>query len=195
MSMTTDGRRARGDATRQKVARYAADQATLHGLDSVSVGQLATATGVSKSGILTVFENREAIQLAAIAEARRVFVAEVVAPVWTVEAGAPRLRALVESWAAYVRRHVFPGGCFLVTTSAEYGAQQGGVADAVRALKREWLEVLASDAALAGGDGRKAAFALDAFLAAGSVRHALFEDDAELELAVSCAFDVIDALG
>ena len=43
--------------------------ATTHGLDSITVGALATATGVSKSGILTVFGNREAIQLAAVAEA------------------------------------------------------------------------------------------------------------------------------
>ncbi|MGZ4475674.1 MAG: TetR/AcrR family transcriptional regulator, partial [Nocardioides sp.] len=78
----TDGRRARGDATRQAVARAAADLATMAGLDSISVGQLATATGVSKSGILTVFPNREAIQLAAVAEARRVYVDAVIRPAW-----------------------------------------------------------------------------------------------------------------
>ncbi|MBW9214478.1 TetR/AcrR family transcriptional regulator [Mumia sp. zg.B53] len=195
MTATTDGRRARGDASRQKVARCAADVATLHGLDSVSVGRLATATGVSKSGILTVFENREAIQLAAIAEARRVFISEVIAPVWSAGSGSRRLTALVESWAAYVRRRVFPGGCFLVTTSAEYGAQHGAVADAVRRLEREWLDLLAADAEAAGGDGRTVAFQLDAFLSAGSVRYALFEDDEELGLAVGCALDVIGALG
>ncbi|KAA1424777.1 TetR/AcrR family transcriptional regulator [Mumia zhuanghuii] len=194
MSTTTDGRRARGDATRRKVARQAADTATMHGLDSLSVGGLATATGVSKSGILTVFENREAIQLAAIGEARRVVIAEVVAPVWSAEPGAKRLRALVESWAAYVRRRVFPGGCFLVTSSAEYGAQAGPVADAVRALKHEWLDLLAADVAAAGGDGRTVAFQVDAFLAAGITRSVLFDSDDELDLALACALDVIDAL-
>lgn len=194
MSSRTDGRRARGDATRRKVAREAADAATLHGLDSLSVGGLATATGVSKSGILTVFTNRESIQLAAVSEARRVFVAEVVAPVWSAQPGAPRLRALAESWAAYARRRVFPGGCFLVTSAAEYGAQDGPVADAVRALKREWLDLLASEAEEAGGDGRAVAFQLDAFLAAGITRSVLFDADAELELALSCALAVVAAL-
>ncbi|MFD1824201.1 MULTISPECIES: TetR/AcrR family transcriptional regulator [Mumia] len=194
MSTTTDGRRARGDATRRKVAREAADVATLHGLDSLSVGGLAAATGVSKSGILTVFANREAIQLAAIAEARRVVIAEVVAPVWSTEPGAPRLRALVESWAAYARRRVFPGGCFLVTSSSEFGAQEGPIADAVRALKQEWLDLLAVDAVAAGGDGRTVAFQLDAFLAAGITRSVLFDSEAELDLALACALDAIAAL-
>ena len=47
--------------------------ATTHGLDSITVGALASATGLSKSGILTVFGNREAIQVAAVAEARNIY--------------------------------------------------------------------------------------------------------------------------
>jgi len=172
----------------------AADEATLHGLDSLSVGGLATATGVSKSGILTVFANREAIQLAAVSEARRVVVAEVVAPVWSSEPGAARLRALVESWAAYARRRVFPGGCFLVSASAEFGAQVGPLADAVRDLKREWLELLATEAEAAGGDGRTVAFQVDAFLSAGITRSVLFDSDEELDLALECALDVVASL-
>ncbi|KHL10591.1 AcrR family transcriptional regulator [Mumia flava] len=192
---TADGRRLRGDATRRRVARYAADAATLGGLDALSVGRIAGDTGLSKSGILTVFPNREAIQLAAVREGRRVFVEEVVTGAWSTEPGARRLRALVQSWAAYVRRRVFPGGCFLVAASAEFGAQDGAVADAVRALKREWLDLLAADAVTAGGDGPRVAFQLDAFLAAGNTRFVLFGDESELDLAVACALEVIDALG
>ncbi|WP_449561141.1 TetR/AcrR family transcriptional regulator [Mycolicibacterium mageritense] len=84
-----DGRRARGDATRRLVARAAADIATTHGLDGITVGGLSASTGVSKSGILTVFGNREAIQLAAVAEARRVYIDVVIRPAlsshwWTI---------------------------------------------------------------------------------------------------------------
>ena len=69
---TTDDRRLRGERTRRTAARAAADIATTHGLDSVTVGSLAAATGLSKSGILTVFGTREEILVAAVAEARRV---------------------------------------------------------------------------------------------------------------------------
>lgn len=187
-----DGRRARGDATRQRVAREAADIATTHGLDSISVGLLATATGVSKSGILTVFGSREAIQVAAVAEAREVYRQHVIAPAWGKPAGIARLRAVVDSWIAYLRAGVFPGGCFLAATSAEYGHRDGPVADAVRRLKREWLDLLEADLRVA--KARYAvldAFAIDAFLNAGNVRYQLFGDDAELASARLLARRVI----
>ncbi|WP_157108757.1 TetR/AcrR family transcriptional regulator, partial [Aldersonia kunmingensis] len=153
MAAEPDGRRARGDRTRHKAARYAADLATVYGLDSISVGQLAAGTGLSKSGILTVFDGREAIQLAAIAEARAIFIAEVVTPAWHLEPGVVRLRAFVDNWLTYVRARVFPGGCFLAATSAEYAGRDGEVADAVRALKQDWLRLLESQLLAGGPDG------------------------------------------
>ena len=185
-----DGRRRRGDATRRRAARHAADLATLGGLETVTVGRLAAGTSLSKSGILTVFGNREAIQLAAVAEARRVYVAHVVAPAWHREPGLSRLRGVLDNWFAYVTDRVFPGGCFLLTTSVEYAAQEGPVADAVRALKQEWLDLLRAEVAAALPDtaaGRRraaeAAFEIDAFLSAAHVRHRLLRDDDGLALA------------
>ena len=61
--------------------------ATVSGLDSITVGGLATRTGLSKSGILTVFPDREAIQLAAVAQAREIYLDAVVRPVWGEEPG------------------------------------------------------------------------------------------------------------
>ena len=189
----TDGRRARGDATRQAVARAAADLATVAGLDSISVGQLATATGVSKSGILTVFPHREAIQLAAVAEARRVYVDAVIRPAWPAPTGHARLRALVDAWVDYLSAETFPGGCFLAAASVEFGHRRGPVADAVRTLKREWLDALEAEFAAAGAaDPTEAAFRLDAFLEAGNNRRGLFWDDAELDRARDLARELID---
>ena len=189
-----DGRRARGDATRRTVARAAADLATVAGLDSLSIGQLATATGVSKSGILTAFANREAIQLAAVAEARRVYVDAVIRPAWSAADGRPRLHALVDAWLAYLSAETFPGGCFLAAASVEYGHRRGPVADAVRALKREWLDALEAEFAAAGAtDPTEAAFRLDAYLEAGNNRRGLFWDDAELDRAGGLARALIDA--
>jgi len=164
------------------------------GLDSISVGQLASATGVSKSGILTVFANREAIQLAAVAEARRVYVDTVIRPAWSAPAGRARLRALLDAWVAYLRAETFPGGCFLAAASVEYGHRRGPVADAVRALKREWLGALEGEFAAAGvADPVEATFRLDAYLEAGNNRRGLFWDDAELDRARDLASALIDA--
>jgi AcrR family transcriptional regulator len=193
MPETVDGRRARGDATRARVAREAAMTATVSGLDSITVGGLAEATGVSKSGILTVFGSRENIQVAAVAEARRIFREAVVAPHWGATPGRERLRGLLHAWLAYQRDEVFTGGCFLTTTSAEYGHRDGPVADAVRRLKREWLDLLATDLAVAGHPAPdEAAFRIDALLAGASTMRQLFGDEAALDRGHRLAMAVVD---
>jgi AcrR family transcriptional regulator len=187
-----DGRRARGDRTRHTVARAAAAIATTHGLDSISVGSLAQATGLSKSGILTVFGTREAIQIAAVAQARQIYLDTVIAPAWHHPPGQPRLRALLDSWVDYQRAHVFPGGCFIVASTTEYGRRDGPVADAVRALKREWLNLLESELATAGAtDPPTDAFRIDAYLCAANTRHQLFGADTELDRARDLALAII----
>lgn len=192
---TTDGRRARGDATRRKVAREAAMIATISGLDSITVGTLADRTGVSKSGILTVFGSREAIQVAAVAEARRIYQEHVIGPAWGSEPGRVRLRALLETWRRYLLSEVFPGGCFLATTTVEYGHRDGEVADAVRRLQREWLDLLEAELRTAGSaDPVSDAFAIDALLNAGNTHFQLYGDRADLERGCRLALAVVEAL-
>ncbi|UGQ11677.1 TetR/AcrR family transcriptional regulator [Yinghuangia sp. ASG 101] len=190
---THDGRRARGDRTRREVARQAAMSATVHGLDAITIGSLAARTGHSKSGILTVFANREAIQLAAVAEARGLYRRHVLDPAGDAAPGAPRLRAWLGNWVAYLREGVFPGGCFIAATSVEYGHREGPVADAVRSLTREWLTLLEAELSLvAGARPDDDAFRIDAYLRAGNTRFQLFGDPAELTRAHRLARDVFD---
>lgn len=191
-----DGRRARGDATRQVVARAAAMTATVTGLDSITVGGLAKETGLSKSGILTVFPTREAIQVAAVGEARRIFIDLVVRRAWEHPPGAPRLRALLEAWLDYYRSDAFPGGCFFAAVTVEYGGREGPVADAVRRLKREWVDALEAEFAAAGSaDPAGDAFRFDAFLTNANALSRLFGDDGRLEQARRLALDLIGATG
>lgn len=169
--------------------------ATTRGLDSITVGALAAATGVSKSGILTVFGNREAIQVAAVAEARNIYREGMIAKAYREAPGAQRLRALMDAWIGYLHSGVFPGGCFMVATTAEYGRRDGAVADAVRQLKRDWLSLLETELAAAGSpDPAADAFTLDALLAAGNTRRELFADDGELDRARELAIAVVDRL-
>lgn len=189
----TDGRRARGDLTRRTAARRAAMIATVSGLDAITVGGLAADTGLSKSGILTVFPNREAIQLAAVAEARAIYIETVIRPAWGAEPGRERLEAIFDQWVSYVLAETFPGGCFLANTSVEFGHREGPVADAVRALKREWLDLLEAELATAGSaDPAEDAFLIDAYFDAANARLQLFGDDAALARARRLAGDVLD---
>jgi AcrR family transcriptional regulator len=190
-----DGRRARGDVTRHTVARAAARAAPIEGLDSITVGGLAAVTGVSKSGILTVFGTREAIQIAAVAEARRLYQEWVVSPAWDRPAGVERLTALIEHWVAYTKADVFPGGCFVAATSVEFGHREGPVAESVQRLKREWLDLLEAELKSAGSTTpADDAFRIDSYLCMGNTRGQLYGDRSEVDRAGRLALDAVNAL-
>jgi AcrR family transcriptional regulator len=201
MDVKVDGRRVRGDLTRKHVALAAADIATVSGLDSISMSQLAENTGFSKSGILTVFENREAIQLAAVKEARKVVVQEVIEPAWNKEPGVERLGAIIDNWFRYLDRRLFTGGCFLVATASEYAAQAGRVADAVAEAKREWVQLIEgellterADTAAAREAARVTAFKLDSYMTMANIRMRLLNDAADQALAIALCHELLRSL-
>ncbi|MFG1792459.1 TetR/AcrR family transcriptional regulator [Nocardia sp. NPDC049149] len=170
---TTDKRLLRGAKTRQTVLRQAADIASLDGLEGVSFGRLATETGLSKAGIQTLFKTKEALQLATIDYARELFVDHVVQPARPQPHGVARLRALVDSWLAYVETPVLTGGCFWVACAAEQDSRPGPVHDALFDAKRAWLRTLerelreaVDEGEIADVDAAFAAFQIDAVLSA-----------------------------
>ena len=193
-----DGRRVRGDRTRHRAALGAAQLATVYGLESVTVGRLAAETGLSKSGILTVFPNRTAIQLAAVAAARIIFTEQVVEPALALNPGVGRLVSVVDHWFGYVERRVFPGGCFFVTVANEYGGQDGEVADAVRDATASWRTFIENDLLVGQPDedswrhlAHRDAFRLDAYMTAANTRYALYHDHADLEMARQVCHDLL----
>ena len=168
--------------------------ATTHGLDSITVGALASATGVSKSGILTVFGTREAIQVAAVAEARRLYREWVIEPAWDAAPGRERLASLIRHWVAYAKADRFPGGCFVAATSVEFGHRDGPVAESVQRLKREWLDLLEAELTAAGSPSPSDdAFRIDSYLTMGNTRHQLFGDASEIDRAGRLALELIGA--
>ena len=65
--------RADGERTRESIVREAVSLATLDGLEGLSIGNLARALDMSKSGIYAHFGSKEALQLATVDEAGRIF--------------------------------------------------------------------------------------------------------------------------
>lgn len=166
--------------------------ATVIGLESVTVGNLARETGISKSGILTVFGTREKVLLAAVDQAREIYLTEVIEPARTAPRGTERLIALLDAWESYVRREVFPGGCFLANASVEFAGQTGPVADRVRDMRAEWLTYLTRQFSFAGfEDAEGASFRFDAYLAAGVTQAKLFTSEAPIRMAIRAAASVV----
>lgn len=183
-----DGRIERGERTRKAVAAEAAAIASVEGLSGMSLAQLATALGISKSSVQAAYGTKEDVQLAAVAAAGEIFVAEVVAPALEHPEGRRRLEALVDSWLAYVERRVFPGGCFMVATLAEFDSRPGPVRDALARSRKGWLRLLEAQLAVAQDAGEVPsepsaallAFEIDALLAAANVSRNFADDTAAL---------------
>ena len=118
-----DGRRRRGNRTRESILQAAADLASVEGLEGLTIGRLATELEMSKSGLFAHFGSKEELQLATIDAARRRFVDHVVKPSRRLPRGRARLEALMNDWLAYYRSEVFAGGCFFHTVKAEFDSR------------------------------------------------------------------------
>ncbi|MFI6153841.1 TetR/AcrR family transcriptional regulator [Kitasatospora sp. NPDC051170] len=182
---TTDRRLLRGEETRRAVLRRAVEIASVEGLEALSIGRLATDLGLSKSGVFAGFGSKEELQLATVRAARRIFADAVVAPVADTPPGLAHARALCESWLAYSRARIFPGGCFFYEVTAEFDARPGTIRDALAACSREWHETVTAtlaEARATGGlrpdtDLGDLAFALVSVLETANSQAVLHEED------------------
>jgi len=140
-----------GATTREAILRLAADQASVDGLEGLSIGQLATGLGMSKSGLFAHFGSKELLQLATVEDARRRYVKAVLVPALGVPRGIRRLDAVCDSFLSYVERAVFPGGCFFAAAMAEFGSKEPSpVREMIADYQRQWTTTLER----AADDGR-----------------------------------------
>jgi AcrR family transcriptional regulator len=186
-----DGRRVRGDRTRQSIVSRSAQLASAEGLEAVSLQRLASDLGISKSGLFAHFGSKEELQLATVEEASRVFTREVLVPGLSVPTGVGRLWALCNANLSYLERKVFPGGCFFQAAAAEFDSRPGPVRDAVMQGVRYWAGTLAraTREAQAMGevdpavDPEQLAWELGSLLAGANRSHVIDEDSVGFERA------------
>ena len=134
--------RADGERTRAAILRTAASLATVDGLEGLSIGKLAGATGISKSGLYAHFGSKQELQLATVDEAERILAAEVVVPALAASPGLAQLAAVCEAFFSYAQRRVFPGGCFFAATALEMGTRPGPVKDRIAAIQSGFAALL-----------------------------------------------------
>jgi len=174
----------KGQRTRNAILEVAAALATEEGLEPLSIGRLAEATEMSKSGLFAHFGSKEELQLATVEYAASLFVDEVIDPARTAPKGVARVWALCDRMIDYAERQVFPGGCFFAATSFEFNNRPGPVRDRIEQMVRSWLSYLehAVEQAQEAGEldpslsAREIAFQLDAFAQAANAQYQLFRD-------------------
>jgi AcrR family transcriptional regulator len=121
----------KGEETRTAILDEALKIASRLGLEGLTIGSLADATGMSKSGLFAHFGSREDLQLAVLEHFAGLYGERVFAPVLKIERGLPRLRALFERWLDWTIASGLPGGCIMISAANEYDDRPGPIRDAV----------------------------------------------------------------
>ena len=136
----------KGLETRTVILDESLQLASRIGFEALTIGHLAEQTGMSKSGLFAHFKSKEQLQLQTLDHSRQLFVDTVIRPTLTTPRGVKRVEALFDNWL--VREHVLQGGCIFVTGAAEYDDQPGPMRDALVRNQRDWIESIATVAAL-----------------------------------------------
>lgn len=127
--------RADGERTREAIVRAAVSLATVEGLEGLSIGDLADALTMSKSGVYAHFGSKEDLQLATVDEAERIFRAEVIEPALRAAPGLAQALTLCDAFFDHLERRTFPGGCFFAGAVLEMGTRPGRVKERVAAFQ------------------------------------------------------------
>jgi AcrR family transcriptional regulator len=124
--------------TRADILTKGVRLASAEGLEGLTIGRLATALDMSKSGVLGHFGSKEELQLAVVDAAADIFAREVADHARHATPGLPRLLAMCTAWVNYLERRVFPGGCFFTAAAAEFDDRPGRVRNAIAGLTTVW---------------------------------------------------------
>jgi AcrR family transcriptional regulator len=146
-------RRSDGERSREAILRKAATLATVEGIDGLSIGRLADAVGMSKSGLFAHFGSKEELQLATIQKAGEVFTEQVVVPGSEAPSGLEKLALMGELYFQHVESGLYPGGCFFTTVSTELGTRSGPTRDMAVGYVNDWVLELERVAAAGQKDG------------------------------------------
>ena len=127
---------AKGVATRGAIIDRAIGLVRKQGFESLSIGGVAQAAAMSKSGVFAHFGSREDLQLAVLDEGGRRFGEFVLIPALRKPRGLVRLRAIIDGWFDWVRENQH--GCLVMSAISEYDSCPGPLHDAVVARVQRW---------------------------------------------------------
>ena len=101
----------KGERTRAAILDAGFRIVSQAGLEGLTIGTLAEATGMSKSGLFAHFGSREELLLAVLAHGQAQFGEVVFQPALAKPRGLPRVRAMFVNWLDWTESAELPGGC------------------------------------------------------------------------------------
>ena len=130
----------KGRNTKEMILEIGLEMASRLGLEAVSIGELAKAAGMSKSGLFAHFQSKENLQIEILSYAGDRFAEGVVIPALKVEAGIARIQALVDNWIGWTAQ--LSGGCIFVQAGNDFKDRPGKVRDFLLQQQEMWIDSL-----------------------------------------------------
>ena len=142
----------KGQETKRAIVDQALELVSTVGLDKLTIGALAGATGMSKSGLFAHFNSKEQLQLHVLQEAKERYIDVVVRPAFKKPRGEARIRAIFERTMNEWEEEL-PGGCVFHAVSAELDDQPGPARDYLVEIQRDQAQMVRRAAQLAIDEG------------------------------------------
>ena len=155
-SSASAARRARvlvkGQQTKAAIVDAALHMASRVGLEGLSIGALAEAMEMSKSGVFAHFGSRDELQISVVREYYARFEQEVFQPAMAEPRGLPRLRSLFAHWMRFTSAEL-DSGCIFISGAVEFDDRPGPVRDALIAAVSAWMDAMTRAVAQARQEG------------------------------------------
>ncbi len=140
--MASGNAETKGERTRAAILGEALKLVSKAGLDGLTIGTLADATGMSKSGLFAHFGSREELLLKVLEHGQQEFIEFALKPALGKPRGTQRLRAMFVNWLDWTESAELPGGCPMIGGAAEFDDKPGPVRDMLAAGQRAWIDTL-----------------------------------------------------
>lgn len=143
----------KSQSTRQSIIETALIQSSRVGLEGISLGGIASAVGMSKSGLFAHFKSKEAVQLAVLEEAISSFRDRVIGPAQEKPEGLDRLRAYFDLYLDWIAGENAKFTCPFTTFVQEYDDRPGTIQTLLVKSQKRWRRLLAEEVSRAMDKG------------------------------------------
>ncbi len=131
-------------STKARLLEAGLDMLSQDGLSGLSLGRVAEAAGLSKSGLFAHVRSKDQLEIALLDAGAGLAEETVVIPAMQAPPGLARLRKLIDLWLGWSARAGLHGGCPVAAALFELDDRPGPVRDHVAMLERRWRDLLSS---------------------------------------------------
>lgn len=142
----------KGQQTKSAIVDVALRIAAQVGLEGLSIGGLAEAMGMSKSGVFAHFGSRDELQMSVVKEYYARFEEQVFLPAMQAPRGLPRVRALFDHWMRFTSVELV-SGCIFISGAVEFDDRPGPVRDTLAHAVGTWMDAMTRAVAQARAEG------------------------------------------